>query len=72
MIFWNAANIETGMLARGWANARQLSKGAHISYPAAWAIAQGGAIGRIDTRTLEALAKAFGVHPCTLLDWTPD
>lgn len=72
MIFWNATTIEDGMLARGWANARQLSQGAHISYPAAWAIAQGGAIGRIDVHTWEALADAFGVELCELIERVPD
>lgn len=72
MILWKTAEIERQMAKRGWTNPRQLSTGAGISYPAAWAIAQGGAIGRIDTRTLEALAKAFRVSPWTLLEYVPD
>lgn len=73
MIFWNVREIEKCMATRGWTNARQLAQGAGISYPAAWAIAQGGAIGRVDVRTLEALTKAFRLRePWALLDYVED
>jgi hypothetical protein len=68
MIFWNVAAIERLAAARGWTNPHRLSVGAGIGYPAAWALTQGGAIGRLDTRTWEALADAFGVELCDLIE----
>ena len=68
MLFWRLDVIAHHMDRKGWTNARQLALGADIGYPAAWAIQQGAAIGKLDSGTLDALVRAFGLNdPWTLL-----
>lgn len=68
MIFWR---IESHMLAKGWSTAYQLSKRANISRPGALRVLSGHPVERVDTATLEALAKAFDVEhdPLSLLEY---
>lgn len=70
MIRWN---VKDRAARRGWTNARQLSLGATIGYPAAWRIMQGEPLDRLDIHTLETLTRAFGLKtPWALLTYTPD
>lgn len=64
-IYWN---IKDRAAAKGWENAHQLAKAAGLSYPVAWRILQGEPIERIETATLETLARVFGVKPFSLLE----
>ncbi len=66
-IYWN---VRERAKAKGWANAHQFAIGAGISYPIAWRILTSDApIERIETATLERLAKAFGLKtPWSLLE----
>ena len=73
-IYWN---VKARAEAKGWTNAHQLATNAGISYPIAWRILQGEAsaepIERIETATLEKLARAFGLKsPWSLLDYRAD
>lgn len=68
--------LETALRRAGIENAHQLAERAGIGYPAAVRIYahldSGDALGRFDMRTLNTLARTFGVKPWTLLEYTPD
>ena len=64
-------NLDRHLARKGWTNARQLSIGAGIGYPAAWRIMQGEPLDRIDCHTLETLAKVFRAKPLSLLKADP-
>lgn len=67
MIYWN---VESHMTRKGWTTAYQLAKHAGISRPGALRVLSGHPVERIDTATLLALAKAFGVKdPLSLLEY---
>lgn len=68
MIRWH---LEPHMTRKGWTTAYQLAKETGISQPAAARVLSAHPVERIDTATLEALAKAFGVKPWRLLDYEP-
>lgn len=72
MIQWNAAELDRLMRREGLANVNRLREFAGLTIPTAYKISSGEALQRIDVATLESLASAFGVHPLTLLEWTPD
>ena len=67
MIVWN---LGAAMKRAGVENANQLAKRAGLSYPVAWRIIQNAPMERIEVATLEALGRAFGVDPLTLLKHT--
>ena len=65
MIHWNVAEH---MTRKGWKNASQLAIGAGLTYPTASRVVKARRVEKIETATLETLAKAFGVkNPLTLL-----
>lgn len=70
MIQWNIAEH---MARKGWNNASKLAVGAGLTYPTASRLVRGRPVKKIETATLETLAKAFGVkNPLTLLKHTPE
>ena len=72
-IRWDVEGIKERAARKGWKNAHQFAIGAGLSAPAAARIFEGEPLDRIDVRTLERLARAFGLKaPWALLDYRPD
>jgi hypothetical protein len=70
MIQWDIADH---MARKGWKNASQLAIGAGLTYPTASRVVKANPVAKIETATLETLARAFGVrNPLSLLKHTPE
>ena len=68
-IRWHVKDRAKG---KGWKNAQQFAVGAGLTYPLAARILDGQPLERIDVKTLEKLAKVFGLKtPWALLDYDP-
>lgn len=65
-------NLDKHMARHGLTNANQLREFAKLNVATAYSVLSGAPLQRIEVATLEALAKAFGVKPWTLLEWVPD
>lgn len=72
MIQWHAAEIARLMQDNDIANPNQLREVTGLTSPTAYSLFNGARLAKVDTAVMEALGKAFGVDPRTLLDWTPD
>lgn len=64
MIRWRIPDL---LKQRGW-TAYRLAQETGLTVPAAYRLARGGAVKRIDAETLERLCEALGVEPGDLLE----
>lgn len=71
--------VKPHMDRKGWQNANQLAEGADIPPPLAYRVLAGEPLERIEVRTLERLALAFGLTDSKgrkaiwqLLEYIPD
>lgn len=64
MIRWKIAEL---LEKRGW-KAYRLAQEAKLTVPAAYRLAKGDAVRRIDTATLERLCDVFNVEPAALIE----
>ena len=64
MIRWRIPDM---LKERDW-SAYRLAQETGLTVPAAYRLARGGAVQRIDANTLDVLCAAFGVQPGDLLE----
>lgn len=65
MIRWRIPEL---LKERGW-TAYRLAQETGLTVPAAYRLAKGEPVQRIDAATLETLCETFGVQPGDLLEW---
>ena len=68
MIRWRIAKM---LDERGW-SPYKLAQETGLTMPAAYRLAKGEPVQRIDAATLDTLCRAFDVQPGELLEWVPD